>query len=158
MATIGWGGRAAMALAVAIGTGAPGCASTATIFHSSGVTEAEIVQSDAGGIFLRPGSSEQPTRIERADIHDIDHPGNVAMIVGACLLAGWGSFMTDRPFRDELIHGASGDVSRASRPLTLLFVVPGSLLLGIGSYRYISSKRAAWAFEQGEPGPAPSPN
>ncbi len=155
----GRSGRVAVALAVAvaIGGGAVGCGSTATIAHSHGIIEAEIVQSDSGGISVRQRSEELPQRVNRGDIQDIDHPGNVAMVIGACLLAGWGSFMTDRQFRDELIHGESGDVSRGARQLTLLFGVPGAIFLGLGSYHYISSVRAAWAFEHAEPGPPQAP-
>lgn len=155
MRVSGRSGRAvALALAVAVGAGgAVGCGSTATIAHSHGIIEAEIVQSDSGGVSVRQRSDETPLRVNRGDIQDIDHPGNVAMVIGACLLAGWGSFMTDRQFRDELIHGESGDVSRGARPLTLLFGVPGAILLGLGSYHYIASVRAAWAFEHAKPGP-----
>ena len=147
MRVSGRNGRAAVAVAVAVGVGAAGCGSTATIAHPHGIIEAEIVQSDSGGISVRQRSDEPPLRVNRGDILDIDHPGNVAMVVGACLLAGWGSFMSDRHFRDELIQGEAGDVSQGARPLTLVLGVPGAILLGIGSYHYISSIRASWAFE-----------
>lgn len=153
MGVSGQSGRAAVALAVAVGAGAAGCGSTATIAHSHGLIEAEIVQSDSGGISVRQRSDEPPLRVNRGDIQGIDHPGNVAMVIGACLLAGWGSFMADRQFRDELIHGESGDVSRGAGPLTLLLGVPGAIFLSLGSYQYISSVRAAWAFQHPEPGP-----
>ena len=145
----GRSGRAAVALvvAVAVGAGAAGCGSTATISHSHGILEAEIVQSDSGGISVRLRSDEPPLRVNRGDIVDIDHPGNVAMVVGTCLLLGWGSFMSERPFRDELIGRDTGDVSLGARPLTLVLAVPGAILLAVGSYHYISSVRAAWAFE-----------
>ena len=51
------------------------------------------------------------------------------------------------PVRDQLIHDDTGDVSVAARPLTLVLVVPGAILLGVGSYHYISSVHSAWAFE-----------
>ena len=151
MGLSGRSGRAAVSLvfAVAVGVGAPGCGSTATIAHPHGILEAEIVQSDSGGILVRQ-RDEPPLRVNRGDILDIDHPGNVAMVVGACLLAEWGAFMSERHFRDELIHDDTGDVSVAARPLTLVLAVPGAILLGVGSYHYISSVRSAWAFEHAD--------
>jgi hypothetical protein len=67
-----------------------GCSSTATIVRTDGPdNEAEIANSDAAALYVRARNG-QIYRINRESIADIDHPGNVEIIVGSLLL-GLGS-------------------------------------------------------------------
>lgn len=126
-----------------------GCGSSATILRPDQARRrGEIVRSDANALYLRPaGGTEELGRVERRDVADIDHPGNVAMLIGAALLGNFAVLLTQQDFRSELVHGARGDTSTGALPLTLMFAVPGVLLLGSGTYHYVSSKSAARAFE-----------
>lgn len=126
-----------------------GCGSSAGIRRTDGnIVEAKIVGSDPDGLQLE-GASGQTYRMDGRTVVDIDHPGNVAMVAGALLLAEFASLMTSGDFRRELINGPHGDGMVAARPLTAMFGVPGALLLGYGTYRYLSSTRAAAAFVGG---------
>lgn len=132
-------------------TCAAGCGSTATITRADGIPIQErIVGSDAGALYLRMDSStngDTVIRLGRADVRDIDHPGKLAMVVGGLFLGGLALMMSSSSFRDEALHGSAGDTSRGARPLTLTFGASGVGLFGYGLFRYVSSKRAASAFE-----------
>ena len=130
-----------------------GCGASATICRpEQDSLRGKIVRSDAEAIYLREGAGRENgrddlTRIDRRSVADVDHPGNVAMVIGVALLGNFAILMSGQDFRSELVHGARGDASTAARPLTLMFAVPGALLLGSGTYHYVSSKAAARAFE-----------
>ena len=138
-----------------------GCGASATICRPEQESiRGKIVRSDSDAIYIRDRDGRENgrddlTRIDRRSVADIDHPGNVAMVIGALLLGNFAIFMTGQDFRSELVHGAQGDVSTAARQVTPMFAVPGALLLGSGTYHYVSSKAAARAFEHPDPAAQP---
>jgi len=143
------GGRAVRLVTALLVAGAlAGCGSTAGIRRTDGnVVEAKIIGSDADGLHVE-GVAGQTYRIDGRSVVDIDHPGNVAMVAGALLLGEVALLMTSSGFRRELVDGVQGDGMVMARPLTALFGIPGALLLGHGTYRYLSSSSAAAAFER----------
>jgi hypothetical protein len=77
-------------VAAAMSLLAGGCATTATIRRQRGPTiEATIDRSDATALYATTPQGPR-YRIERSDVVDIDHPGNLAMGVG-CLFATAGA-------------------------------------------------------------------
>lgn len=58
-----------------------GCAKTATITTNHGEYEAEILRSDHQAIYVMENDATEERMIMREDIRDIDHPGNVGLIV-----------------------------------------------------------------------------
>jgi hypothetical protein len=58
-----------------------GCGTSATITRRSGTAiDAEIISSDEENVYVRSASGTQP--IPRREIADVDHPGNVAAVIG----------------------------------------------------------------------------
>jgi hypothetical protein len=75
----------AAVLCASFGTG---CVTTATITRKGGQTEeATIVRGTSSSVMVETGAGERA--IPRDEITDIDHPGNVAAVIGALLL-GYG--------------------------------------------------------------------
>jgi hypothetical protein len=125
-----------------------GCGSSASIVRRDGTTtDGRILRSDRYALVLEASSGDQPTRVDRRSIRDVDHPGNVAMVFGTVLLTVVGFYIiSSKDFREELVTGdQAGYNGGLARPMTLTFGLPGLGLLGFGAYRYISSKRAAQA-------------
>jgi len=114
-----------------------GCSWTATIARTDALdNEAEIDHSDADALYLLARNGGM-YRIPRQSIRGIDHPGNVEMLIGAILL-GFGTWITaDQWDRNK-------DDARA---IALVYGIPGLALLLTGLFRYIPSRRAAWAFQ-----------
>ena len=120
-----------------------GCATTATIGRTDGPdSEAEIIRSNEEALFVR-GSNGQIYRLERSTVSDIDHPGNVVMVVGASLIGMLGLLLAAMNPTER--RGAVG-------PLTIGYGLPGLFLLGLGGNRYNQSVTAARAFVNA-PGP-----
>ena len=118
-----------------------GCASTATIERTDGPdNEARLVGSDAGAVYVRARSG-QTYRIGRESISDIDHPGNVEILIGGLLLGLVTTIAVD-VYED-------GDRD-AVAPLALVYGGPALTLMFTGLYRYIRSVQAAQAFESAE--------
>jgi hypothetical protein len=125
-----------------------GCSSTATIVRTDGPdNEAEIVSSDAGAVYVR-GHNGRIYRIGRESISDIDHPGNVEILVGSILLGILALGLSesyDHTSRDELAL------------ISALYGGPGLSLLISGLVHYVPSVQAARAFESAEPPVRPLP-
>ena len=118
-----------------------GCASTATIERTDGPdNEARLVGSDAGAVYVRARSG-QTYRIGRESISDIDHPGNVEILIGG-LMIGFVSALAVDVYED-------GDRD-AVLPLALIYGGPALALIISGLHRYIRSVQAAQAFESAE--------
>src|SRR5436190_22598247 len=63
------------------------CSTTATVQRSNGPAyEATIINSDSGAVYVR-AEDGLTYRVPRAEVVDIDHPGNVLLAVGASLIA-----------------------------------------------------------------------
>ncbi len=78
--------RAVLAALTAVAVSA--CSTTATIHTSRSVFEGDIVESDASHVLVRTASGRD-VRIRRSEIAEVDHPGNVHLLLGV-LLAGYG--------------------------------------------------------------------
>jgi hypothetical protein len=64
-----------------------GCSTTATISRINGRTlEARIQRSTPGAVVVKTESGQEVS-ISRSEISDIDHPGNVAAVIGGLLSA-----------------------------------------------------------------------
>jgi hypothetical protein len=65
-----------------------GCGSTATISRvKAPVIEAQIVSSDESTLHVQTSSAGDTISIARNDVTDIDHPGNVAAVIGGIISA-----------------------------------------------------------------------
>lgn len=74
-------------LAVALLTMLCGCSTTATISRINGATvEAKIARSDSSSLFVKTAEGPE-VAIPRADVSDIDHPGNGTAVFGGLLSA-----------------------------------------------------------------------
>ncbi len=125
-----------------------GCTTTATISRTdSPDNEAEILRSDEHALYVR-GSNGRTYRLERERVADIDHPGNVNMLVGAGLLGILALIMSaaDRSERGGLLT-----------PLGLAYGLPGLGLFAHGTYAYVSSVSAAHAFTSAQTVEVPVP-
>jgi hypothetical protein len=118
-----------------------GCSSTATIVRTDAPdNEAEIVSSDAGTLYVR-GHNGRIYGINRASVSDIDHPGNVEILVGSILLGILAIGLAeshDSTSRDDLAL------------ISALYAGPGLSLLISGLVHYVPSVQAARAFESAE--------
>jgi hypothetical protein len=123
-----------LALVLVVG----GCSTTATIERRDGPpTEGRIERSDQGALYVSDGDG-RIMRIERRQVEDIDHPGNIAFTVGAFLttmLVG-------------AVAGALVDNPRQMSVPTAAAFIAAPLALGVGGgYFYFRSKSAARAYE-----------
>jgi hypothetical protein len=65
-----------------------GCGTTATITRVNGPQiEAKIVGGDETKLYVQNSSAGDSTSIARNDVTDIDHPGNVAALIGGVVSA-----------------------------------------------------------------------
>jgi hypothetical protein len=122
------------------------CSSTATIERRSGdPIEARIDRSDSEKLYLTSANDEHFT-VDRSDIVDIDHPGNVRIITGmAC--AALGTLMLVGAGTSLFCSHGSSCVSPEG--FLMLFLFGGSFttaslpLVGTGLWTYERSVRAA---------------
>ncbi len=126
------------ALAAALATG---CTSATIQLEDGPPIDGEIVRSDARQLVVRTGQGD--IEIERSRIADIDHPGNVAMVVGGVML-GISSAMITVPLiapsgRDEVDR--VGDLVLVSTGI--IYAVGGLVPLISGGASWIGSRRRA---------------
>jgi hypothetical protein len=146
-------GRSAVLALAALTTGAS-CTMNADVTRWSGPDQVarhevgRIVRSDEGALYIERDGTGETVSVPRAEVHDVDHPGNVLMVVGGILLGLWAFRMTDSRFRQDLASDAPADAPPAHAvPVTFIFAVPGALLFSAGALFYARSKRAAAPFE-----------
>jgi hypothetical protein len=117
------------------------CSTTATIQRVDGPdNEATIEHSDGHALYVR-GSNGQLYRIPRRSVGEIDHPGNVNLIIGAAL-----GVMTTL----IVISARNAGQKEAAGSLGVVYGAPAGGLLISGGYFYLRSKDAARAFEEGD--------
>jgi hypothetical protein len=141
--TCGWSRRT---LAVLLIGALGGCGTTATIRRSSGpAIEAEIVGGDRDNVYYRDdneyGSFRHRTAIGRDEITDIDHPGNVAALLGG-ILAVYGLIN---------ISAGAGQCSAREVPFCVGVFLPAAIgvpWFGWGMSTWIGSRSAA---QEGSP-------
>jgi hypothetical protein len=115
------------------------CANTATIGRTDGPdNEAFIDRSDAQALYVR-GSNGQIYRLPRRSVGDIDHPGNVLLVVGASLVAALGLILASTPDADR---------SDFARPLAAIYGIPGAVMMAVGGFSYWRSVQAAAPFAE----------
>jgi len=105
----------------------------------------DVKAGDALYLIARNG---QLHRIPRQSVRGIDHPGNVEVLVGAILL-GLGAFTASEEWKKNDHDDAA--------LVTAVYGIPGLTLLLTGLFRYIPSRKAAWAFQSADAPPAPPP-
>ena len=121
-----------------------GCSETATSRRTDGqVVEARLIRSDQRHVYVRPGYAATETPIPRAEIVDIDHPGNVHLTVGS-ILAGMGMIGGVIP---GLVAGMSNDpIDQAASEAMLMsgaiWIAAGAPLIYWGYTRWFGSRRA----------------
>ncbi len=112
------------------------CSSTATFQRSGGLSlEGEIVHGDSTAVYAKGGNG-LVYRVERSSLYDIDHPGNVHMLVGAVCLAMSVAGLVSGQFASSEYERRDG------RAIGAAYGAVGLPLLGYGSYFYLRSKRA----------------
>jgi hypothetical protein len=129
------GGRRLTVAAVAA-TLLPAC-STEAILHRRGdpPLQARILRSDSDLIAVRTETGAT-LAIRRDDVTDIDHPGNVLAIAGACVLAVAASIAMESETRGELLTTGA------------IVGLPGAVMLTWGGVVYQRSRNAAARFTQ----------
>jgi hypothetical protein len=130
-------GKTVPALAAVATLAISSCSTTAGIQRLDGPdNETTIEGSDANALYVR-GTSGRTYRLDRSQVGDIDHPGNVAVAVGASLVA-----------TGLLLFAATTSNTRSERiGLASFYGVPGLGLMLSGGYFYARSKHAARSFE-----------
>jgi len=124
-----------------------GCAGTATIVRTdSPNNEAEIVRSDPTTLYVA-GANGRVYRLGHESVRDIDHPGNVEILIGGILFGIGGAYFAGGLVKPSLDY----------RTVGLVYAVPGLILILTGLYKYLPSIRAARAFEQAPSTIAPRP-
>ena len=118
-----------------------GCSSTATIVRGRDALDAEVVASAPDSLTVEDYGWSNSLVLPGCTVTDIDHPGNVKMVVGAVLLAIWVGALSEMGFSQSF--AAHGDATPQGPVYTMTFAVPGALLLGTGSFSYVRSRRAA---------------
>ncbi len=99
-----------------------GCTTTATIARRDGLdNEAAISHSDAGAVYVRARSGEIH-RIARENISTIDHPGNVAIVIGSSML-GYFAFMMAVSAANSNRH----EIAFAAAPVDRAAALAGSI-------------------------------
>ncbi len=117
---------------------APACSTTAAIRRNSGPNyEASIVRSDADAIYVRGGNGAL-YRVPRADVAEIDHPGNGLLVTGLASLA----------FGAIIMAGGLDADRDDRRTVGLVYGVPGLTMALVGGVLYSGSTAAARAFER----------
>jgi len=127
-----------------------GCASTATIHRwGAPALEADVVDADDANIYVTDRGGRR-YRVPRKDVADVDHPGNVLMIVGAVIVAlGTSMYLDD---------GRPGDTDEEVRNMHItgiVFAVPGALLAGWGTYSWWTSRSIEGRRGEARPSPIP---
>lgn len=135
-------GRLVSAVALITLVFSGGCASTATIQRTDGPdNEARIVTSDAGAVYVA-GRNGQIYRIGRESVSEIDHPGNVEILIGSLVVGLVGALAIG-------VYEDGGDRSGVAA-VAIIYGGPGLWLLISGVHRYTSSVQAAQAFESAD--------
>ena len=134
----------AIALLVSMSLGA--CSTTATIHRVYGPSyEAEIADSDASALRVL-GDDGRLHAVPRAEVTDVDHPGNVVLTVGAVLTA-IGALVAISIMNDGT-PSMPADRDDATA-IGMVYGVPGVVMMALGGVAYITSKSRASAFEAG---------
>jgi len=111
------------------------CSSEATIRRRDGaLVDARIVASDPDALFLAGPAG--PTRLPRADVDDIDHPGNVLVVAGlSVLLVG------------AQIIASEHQTGAGAASVAVTTGLPGLAMITWGATTYLRSNGAAARFQ-----------
>ena len=128
---------------VLLTTWASGCGTTATIETRSYTYEGEIIGRDPRSVIIVDERGKR-VAVDRDDIKDIDHPGNVAATIGVILVA-YG-----------LVNIAVGASKCSSKEAAWCFGVysPAAIGLGMSIYGFATYGESVWALDkQADPRP-----
>jgi hypothetical protein len=122
-----------------------GCSTTATIHRSNGPSlESRIVDGDPGALFVQSDNG-LVYRVDRRTVADIDHPGNVHLIIGGLCLAASAALLSSSFTENER---SDREGTRAAAAGYAVFGVPLALW---GGFVY---SRSRWSDEGRDPRPA----
>jgi hypothetical protein len=125
-----------------------GCSTTATIQRTNGPdNEATIEYSDGDTLYVR-GSNGQLYSLPRDTVADIDHPGNVALTVGA-ILATLAAV--------TIVSSRAEDRKDVTPFVAAIYGAPAVALMASGGYCYLRSKDASAKFHRGDDSVLPAP-
>ena len=124
-----------LTVAAGLALAGAGCSTTATIHRSNGpCLESRIVDGDPGALFVQ-SENGLVYRVDRRTVGDIDHPGNVHLIVGALSLAA-----------SAFALGASFDNDQTDRQgMRAVAAIYGGIGLPLalwGGYAFMRSRQA----------------
>lgn len=114
-----------------------GCSTTATISRSATAPlEAKVLRSDQQTLFVETSLGKEVV-LPRAEVTDVDHPGNVHAIVGGAFL-GIGAV-------SAAVHAPSVCESQDALSCASYFALPalGTGMVAWGLWAWISSRSAA---------------
>jgi hypothetical protein len=128
-----------------------GCSTTATVSRLSGPEcEADILDSEAHSLHVRDGYGRD-FRVPAEDVADIDHPGNVRLLIGLGLVAMSVPLMVGDLAQRNQRSDQRSEWSGMGLAIGIPELVTGLALAIPGWLRYRHSKRAAQAFEDAHP-------
>jgi len=138
-----------------------GCSPYARVYRQDGsALDARITGSDRSQLFLALPDDETTT-IDRDDIEDIDHPGNVAMLVGLpnTVLGGVCAVISVFTLPAAIEQGWPDDNSDdlGAAPVATLFGVIAALSLAVGLPPFLWGSRQ-WFDSTGNALPPESPS
>lgn len=114
-----------------------GC-SSATLERAGGPNiEARVVASDNKAVYVT-GDDGQIYRVSRSTLRDVDHPGNVLMVIGGVFLV---------PALTLFIASLGSGSNNLEREMASTYFIMGAPLFLAGIIPYTQSVRAATSFE-----------
>jgi hypothetical protein len=127
------------------------CSTTATVSRLSGPEcEANILDSDAHSLRVRDSYGRE-LRVPAEDVADIDHPGNVRLLIGLGLVAMSVPLIVGDLAQRTRRSDQKSEWSGMGLVIGIPEIVTGLALAIPGWLRYRHSKRAAQAFEDAHP-------
>lgn len=104
------------------------CSTTATLLHQDGhMTEARIERSDSDTLYILDDNGQE-TAVSRADIVDIDHPGNVVAIA---MIPGFLSSLAVAIPSGLVLSASNDDISSFVSGFFLIVGVSSAVVSGI---------------------------
>jgi hypothetical protein len=136
---------------------AAGCSRSATIhMKGGGIVRGEIARSDAASIYVKAESSGEERAVSRANIHEIDHPGDILGVIGTILaVPSMVLAIVGVAFYCEAPPSVGETVGTVSIVTGLVIGIP-SIVVAIGGFSRYSESADAARLDLDKPRIAPS--